>query len=333
MSAQSAPRPAPFRAPVTASISRMPGPALRALVADDEHGAGLDGAGEDGLHRALLAVEHPGRALEVELVEVRPATFTTAPLGASEPREHDDAALGVDRRVERVDDHAVGRGRVELGQVLGHGLAGDGEAVAVRAGRRRAGAASRPGTPPTRSRSVMWNLPPGFMSAMWGTRAAIRLKSSRSRSTRASLAMASRWSTALVEPPRAMVTAMAFSNASFVMIWRGVMPSSQQLDHGLARRRRRRRRGGGRRRAATPSRAATCRGPRPIDAMVLAVNMPAQAPSPGQALRSIAPSSSSVMVPAAQAPTASNTLAMSSARAVVVARAGSSRRRRTPTAG
>ncbi len=50
----------------------------------------------------------------------------------------------------------------------------------------------------------------------------------------------------------------------------------------------------------------------PIEAMVLAVNMPPQAPSPGQALRSIWPSSSSVMTPSAQAPTASKTLVMSS---------------------
>ena len=49
------------------------------------------------------------------------------------------------------------------------------------------------------------------------------------------------------------------------------------------------------------------------DAMVLAVNMPAQLPSDGHARRSISPSSFSVMVPAAQAPTASNTLTMSSA--------------------
>ena len=36
--------------------------------------------------------------------------------------------------------------------------------------------------------------------------------------------MASRCSTALVEPPNAMVTAMAFSNASLVRICRAVMP-------------------------------------------------------------------------------------------------------------
>ena len=64
----------------------------------------------------------------------------------------------------------------------------------------------------------MWYLPCGFMSAMCGTRAPTRLKSSSSSSTPASCAMASRWSTALVEPPTAMVTAIAFSNASLVMI-------------------------------------------------------------------------------------------------------------------
>ena len=71
--------------------------------------------------------------------------------------------------------------------------------------------------------STMWNLPCGLVSAMWGTLAAMRLKSSSSRSTRASFAMARRWSTALVEPPSAMTTAIAFSKASFVMIWRGRM--------------------------------------------------------------------------------------------------------------
>ena len=80
----------------------------------------------------------------------------------------------------------------------------------------------------------MWNLPPGFMSAMCGTLAAIRLKSSSSSSTPASLAIASRCSTALVEPPSAVVTAMAFSNASLVMISRGVMPEAQHVDDGLA---------------------------------------------------------------------------------------------------
>ena len=80
------------------------------------------------------------------------------------------------------------------------------------------------GTPPMRSMSAMWYLPWGFVSAMWGTAGGTLLKSSSASSTRASLAMASRWSTALVEPPRAITTAMAFSKASLVMICRGRMP-------------------------------------------------------------------------------------------------------------
>ena len=61
------------------------------------------------------------------------------------------------------------------------------------------------GTPPMRSMSTMWYLPCGLVSAMCGTRAATLLKSSSASSTRASAAMASRCSTALVEPPSAIV--------------------------------------------------------------------------------------------------------------------------------
>ena len=70
---------------------------------------------------------------------------------------------------------------------------------------------------------------------MCGTFEPMRLKSSRVSSTSASRAMASRCSTMLVEPPSAMPTAMAFSNASLVRIWRAVMPVLQQVDDGLAR--------------------------------------------------------------------------------------------------
>jgi hypothetical protein len=240
---------------------------------------------------------------------LRPATFTTAPLGASEPVSTTMPPSLWIGLLQRVHHHAVGRGRVDVGQVLGHGLAGDGEAVAVQqpASSR---CLSTTGTPPTRSRSLMWNLPPGFMSAMCGTLAAMRLKSSSSSSTPASLAMASRCSTALVLPPSAEVTAMAFSNAFLVMIMRGVMPRRSRLT------------------TASPAiRASLSRRPSmaggdavpgsdmPIASamllIVLAVNMPPHAPSPGHALRSISPSSSSVILPSAHAPTASNTLVMS----------------------
>ena len=159
----------------------------------------------------------------------------------------------------------------------------------------------------------MWNLPPGFMSAMCGTRAAMRLKSSRSSSTPASLAIANRWSTALVEPPTAEVSAIAFSNAALVMIWRGVIPNSSirttAAPAALASGWRRASMAGG---DAEPGRLMPSASP--IELIVLAVNMPPQAPSPGHARRSISSSSSSLIVPAALAPTASNTLVMSRAR-------------------
>ncbi len=117
----------------------------------------------------------------------------------------------------------------------------------------------------------------------------------------------------MVDPPRAMVTAMAFSNASFTMIWRGRMPFSSRSTTASPERR-----------ASSSRRGSTAAGEAlpgsdmpsasPTEAMVLAVNMPAQLPSVGQAWRSIRASSSSLRAPAALAPTASNTLTTSRAR-------------------
>ena len=72
----------------------------------------------------------------------------------------------------------------------------------------------------------MTNFPPGVMSAMWGTRSPMRLKSSISRSISASRAIASRCSTAFVEPPSAWTTAIAFSSDFRVTTTRAEMPSS-----------------------------------------------------------------------------------------------------------
>jgi hypothetical protein len=114
----------------------------------------------------------------------------------------------------------------------------------------------------------------------------MRLKSSRSSGTSASRAIASRCSTAFVDPPKAMTTAMALSNASRVMMSRAVSParSMPTTASPLAR--------------ANPSRRRSTAGGEaepgsdiPIasaaQAMVLAVYMPPQAPSPGQMARSI----------------------------------------------
>ena len=77
-------------------------------------------------------------------------------------------------------------------------------------------------------------LPLGFRSASTGTRLPMRVKSSSRSLTLADEAMASRCSTALVEPPSAMTTVMAFSKALRVMMSRGAMPRLSRFDHGRA---------------------------------------------------------------------------------------------------
>ena len=67
----------------------------------------------------------------------------------------------------------------------------------------------------------MTNRPDGFRSHSTGTLRRIVSKSSSARATPAARAIASRCSTALVEPPSAMTTAMAFSNALRVRMCRG----------------------------------------------------------------------------------------------------------------
>ena len=117
--------------------------------------------------------------------------------------------------------------------------------------------------------------------------------------------MASRCSTALVEPPKAMTTAIAFSNASLVMMSRAVMPRRSSPTTASPERR------------AKPSRRRSVAGGAALPgsdipiasatlAMVLAVYIPPQAPSPGQMARSMASTSARLIRPAAQAPTASN---------------------------
>ena len=186
------------------------------------------------------------------------------------------------------------------------------------------------GTPPMRSMSTMWYLPCGFVSAMCGTIAPMRLKSSSSSSTRASCAMASRCSTALVEPPSAITTAIAFSNASFVMIWRGRIPSSMRfrtarpLSYAKSSRRRSTAAG-----AALPGSDMPIASP--TDAIVLAVNMPAHDPSVGHARISISPSSFSRQRPGRARADGLEDAHDVEGLVLVAARAGSIRRRGTPT--
>mmetsp|Transcript_721 Transcript_721/g.2356 ORF Transcript_721/g.2356 Transcript_721/m.2356 type:complete len:267 (-) Transcript_721:643-1443(-) len=160
---------------------------------------------------------------------------------------------------------------------------------------------STAGVPPTLCTSSMTYLPLGLRSAMNGMRSEHAWKSSRVRVMPAARAIAMRWSTALVEPPRAMTVTIAFSNAVRVMMSRGLRSFSSML------------------RTAAPAlkHSTAFRGSsagteelygRVIPsasiavAMVLAVYMPPQAPAPGHELRTMAKRSSSVIFPATYCP-------------------------------
>ena len=160
--------------------------------------------------------------------------------------------------------------------------------------------------PPILTNSAMTYFPLGLRSASTGTRFPISVKSSMDNSTSAECAIARRCSTALVEPPRAITTVMAFSKALRVMISRGRIPFSNKWSTAAP--------------ASKLSRFlssliaawAELLGrlmPRAsmADAMVLAVYIPPQDPAPGMAVSSTSCNSSSEYSPLACLPTASNT--------------------------
>ncbi len=155
--------------------------------------------------------------------------------------------------------------------------------------------------PPARCRSVATNRPPGLRSASVGTLRLIASKSSIVSGRPDSRAIASRCSTALVEPPLVSTAVMAFSSDSRVMMDFGVrLDFTSSITSRPASR-------------PTSALAGSVAGtePLPIGAMprnsiaiaiVLAVNCPPQAPAPGHAWSSRSFSSASVILPAACAP-------------------------------
>ena len=265
----------------------------------------------------------------------KPAVLTTAPSGASDPRRIGQPAGAVDRRrsIARMISPS-GSGGLSSREVLGHRLAGHGEGVAVQqAGVEQRLHDDRDAADPV---DVGHHVP------------AERLDVGQVRNPVADpvevvqvevdlaprAAMASRCSTALVEPPSAITTAIAFSNASLVMICAG--------GDALARAARRRPRPSARakpsRRRSTAGGAAEPGRDMPsasaAEAIVFAVYMPPQAPSPGQMARSIASTSSRVISPRAHAPTASNaSMIVTSSVRREPAGQRSSRRRGTPRPG
>ena len=142
--------------------------------------------------------------------------------------------------------------------------------------------------------------------AIVGVRALIPSNSSIFRDMFSSFASASKWSTALVEPPEAATDAIALSNALRVMICEGFR-SLRTRSITISPQRN----------AAWFFAASTAGIPfRPtgdmpiasmIVAMVFAVNWPPQAPAVGHAAFSTDLNSFASILPALNAPTASNT--------------------------
>ena len=85
------------------------------------------------------------------------------------------------------------------------------------------------GIPPARSRSSNRYRPDGLTSARTGVRREISSKTSSGSSTPTRPARAMRWSTAFVDPPIAISTVIAFSNASRVSNVVGVSRSQREL--------------------------------------------------------------------------------------------------------
>ena len=108
----------------------MPGTALGALVADHDDVAGGDLARRSS---ASIAARSPSktRAVPVKTDSSKPARLHHGALGRERALEDGEAAGLVDRPVEAADHVVVDGGRRELGEVLGHRLAGHREAVAV----------------------------------------------------------------------------------------------------------------------------------------------------------------------------------------------------------
>mmetsp|Transcript_11442 Transcript_11442/g.29743 ORF Transcript_11442/g.29743 Transcript_11442/m.29743 type:complete len:200 (-) Transcript_11442:706-1305(-) len=84
---------------------------------------------------------------------------------------------------------------------------------------------STAGVPPTRCTSSITYLPDGLRSAMNGTESETSWKVSRERLRPTARPIAIRWSTALVEPPRAITVTIALRNAAAVMMSDGLRSS------------------------------------------------------------------------------------------------------------
>jgi hypothetical protein len=237
--------------------SGMPGPALRAGVAQHQDVVGRDvevGVVDGRLHLGVV-VEHQRGPLCLQQVRRAGRGLMTHAVGREVAAQHRERALGVDRPVERADDVVVED--LGAGEFLAQRAAVDGQRRAVeqvadaRHQRRQAAGVEE----------VLHQVgsPLGRMLAITGVRAAGASKSSSVTGTPARRAIAIRWMMALVEQPIAIARRRRSRSA------RGQQPGGRQvLPHHLddARRpqaapcaggRRRRRDRAGRRAASGPS--------------------------------------------------------------------------------
>src|SRR5688500_13364305 len=133
----SLPRPAPLIAPVTASISRIPGPPFGPSYRMTTTSPAVSGPPSPASlvpraptdPRAARAVEHARGPLDP--LRVDPRTLHPRTLGSERAAQDRDPAGVVDRLVQGPDDHPVDVRRRDVGQVLGHRPAGHGQAVTV----------------------------------------------------------------------------------------------------------------------------------------------------------------------------------------------------------
>jgi hypothetical protein len=112
-----------------ASISRIPGPPLGPFVADHDNIAGRYGAILQGIHRCPFAVEDPRRALPHLGVETGALDHRT--FRCQRATQDCDAAGGMNWIVQRPHDRPVHIRRGDVGEVLGHGLARDSQAISI----------------------------------------------------------------------------------------------------------------------------------------------------------------------------------------------------------
>ena len=196
----------------------MPGPADRALVADDDDVAGDDPALPDRLEAGRLRVEDPGRAAVVAPLVA--GQLHDAAVRRERAAQDRQAADRLDRRLDRDDDLLA--------------LASRPPSAAIWAIVRPSTVGSSPWRRSRLSSSRMTSADPaGVVHVGRGVAAARphvgddrRPVGDRRRTRRCSSgipnswAIASRWRTPFVEPPVAATEAIAFSSASRVTIVR-----------------------------------------------------------------------------------------------------------------